>query len=104
MKIVLGLAAASMIAGLSVPAAAEPYGYYNSRINFIHAPTGYEVSGRSTVSGVLYLKGENADTGKTFELRVSRKGHITGTWEGASIDRWVGEEDAPQMLAQRDID
>ncbi|WBX86099.1 hypothetical protein [Sphingosinicella microcystinivorans] len=102
MKIILGLAVVGMIAGVSAPAAADPYSYYRSRIDFTHAPTGYEVSGRRTASGVLYLKGENPDTGKTFALRVSRKGHITGTWEGTSVDRWVGGEDAPQVLAQRD--
>ncbi|MBL8645705.1 MAG: hypothetical protein JNL46_00520 [Sphingosinicella sp.] len=103
MKIILGLAAASLIAGVSAPAAAAPYSYYHSRIDFTHASTGYEVSGRRTASGVLHLKGENPDTGKTFALRVSRKGHITGTWEGAAVDRWVGGEDAPQLLAQRDF-
>lgn len=104
MKIILGLAVASMIAGVSAPAAAAPYGFYNSRIDFTHAPTGYEVTGRSTASGVLLLKGENPDTGNTFDLRVSRKGHITGTWEGAAVDRWVGDEAAPRLLAQRDFD
>ncbi len=104
MKIILGLAAASILAGVSAPAAAAPSSYYHSRIDFTHDTTGYEVSGRRTASGVLYLKGENPDTGKTFALRVSRKGHITGTWEGASVNRWVGSEDAPQMVAQRDLD
>jgi hypothetical protein len=104
MKIILGLAVASMIAGVSAPVAAAPYGFYNSRIDFTHAPTGYEVTGRSTASGVLLLKGENPDTGKTFDLRVSRKGHITGTWEGATVDRWIGGENAPQMFAQRAFD
>jgi hypothetical protein len=104
MKIILGLAAASIIAGMSAPTAAAPYGYYNSRIEFTHASTGYEVSGRRSASGVLFLKGENPETGKTFALHVSRKGHITGTWEGAAVDRWVGGEEAPQLLAQRDVE
>ncbi|MBB4633866.1 hypothetical protein [Sphingosinicella soli] len=102
MKIIFSLAAAGMIAATAAPAIAAPYSYYNARIEFMHAPTGYDVSGRRTAGGVLHLKGENADTGKTFDLRVSRKGHITGTWEGAAVDRWVGAEKAPQMLAQRD--
>ena len=104
MKIIIGLAAASLIAGVSAPAAAAPYSFYHSRIDFTHASTGYEVSGRRTASGVLYLKGENPDTGKTFKVRVSRKGHITGTWEGASVNRWVGDAETPELLAQRDVD
>jgi len=41
--------------------------------------------------------------GKTFVIKVSRRGHITGVWEGAPVDRWLGEADAQQVLAQSDV-
>ena len=102
MKIILGLAAASAIAAASAPAYAQ-FDYYHSKLDFTHEATGYEVQGRRSASGVLHLKGANPATGKSFVLKVSRRGHITGVWEGASVDRWLGEDEAPQVLAQSDV-
>lgn len=102
MKIILGLAAASAIAAASAPAYAQ-FDYFRSKLDFTHEATGYEVQGRRGASGILYLKGANPATGKNFEIKVSRRGHITGVWEGASVDRWLGDAEAPQVLAQSDI-
>lgn len=93
--LVLGVTAAATIPAAPA-AAASPL--ETRQFRFVEKETGYRVIGRRGVNGTLHLRGTHPETGETFKLAVSDAGHVTGRFEGRSVD-YVLNEDTETLIA-----
>jgi hypothetical protein len=66
--------------------AATPVLAMDSRSTFLHAETGYQVTSTTSFTGAMMVRGVHKDTGKTFAVRVSPAGRVTGSFEGQPVN------------------
>ena len=99
MKLLASVLTAAALCGLAPAALAAPI--ETGRVHYVEETTGYTVHGRRSAAGTLYLTGAHPETGATFDLRVSRSGHVTGEFAGQPVDYMVGDMPQRQQLAAR---
>ena len=90
-KIMLGL-----LIALSAPSAALADMPFSDR--FVHDKSGYIVESRK-VGASLKVTGRHPETGKTFALKVSRGGQVSGVWDGRQVAFKIGGASQTAELA-----